>query len=282
MAQIHGRGGVPLYYEESGAGLPILCLSGLTRNVRDFDPVAPHLAGCRLIRMDYRGRGRSGWADWQSYSIPQEAEDALRLLDHLGIERAAVLGTSRGGLIGLVLAHRARGRLLGLALNDIGPEIAPEGLGRIAGYLGIAPPWPTLDAAAAARPASFPGFSGASSARWREDVARSYIETERGLALRYDPKLRDAVLTGAGGPLPDLWECFAATEGLPVAVLRGDASDLLAQSCVDEMARRRPDLISAEIPGRGHVPFLDEPDAVAALHLWIQRMTETTQGERSA
>lgn len=89
--------GLSLYYSDEGEGVPVLCLAGLTRNSRDFDFVAPHLSGVRLIRMDYRGRGRSDRASHTTYTVPQEAADALALLDHLGLEKAAILGTSRGG-----------------------------------------------------------------------------------------------------------------------------------------------------------------------------------------
>ena len=131
MPYFHATDGTKLYYEESGEGIPVLALSGLTRNTRDFDHVAPHLP-VRFIRMDYRGRGQSDWADHSTYNIPQEATDALALLDHLELKQAAVLGTSRGGLIAMLLAATAKDRLLGVVLNDIGPEIDPKGMKVIA------------------------------------------------------------------------------------------------------------------------------------------------------
>jgi len=130
MADFTTKDGTRLHYTDEGTGIPILCLAGLTRNSADFDHVAPHLPTMmpvRLIRMDYRGRGQSDWADHETYTIPQEAEDALALLDHLGLDKAAILGTSRGGLIAMLIAATANERLLGVALNDIGPEIAPAG-----------------------------------------------------------------------------------------------------------------------------------------------------------
>jgi len=126
--------GLSLHYTDEGEGLPLLCLAGLTRTGRDFDFVAPHLKGVRLIRLDYRGRGQSDWAeDWATYSIPVEGRDAVELLDHLGIEKAAVLGTSRGGIIAMVLAAVIKDRLLGVAMNDIGPAIEFGGLGENSG-----------------------------------------------------------------------------------------------------------------------------------------------------
>ena len=137
-AFITAADGTRLAYRDEGAGPVVLCLAGLTRNMRDFDHVAPHLPQVRLIRMDYRGRGLSDRADPASYTVAQEAADALALLDHLGIARAAVLGTSRGGLVGLWLAATARERLAGLALNDIGPAIGARGARAVRGLSGAA------------------------------------------------------------------------------------------------------------------------------------------------
>ncbi|MGB1234240.1 MAG: alpha/beta fold hydrolase, partial [Planktomarina sp.] len=120
--------GTEQYYTDTGSGTPILCLSGLTRNSNDFRFVAPQLAGYRMITMDYRGRGQSDWADPATYTIPVEAQDALALLDHLRIEAAAIIGTSRGGLIAMGLAAMFKQRLLGVCLNDIGPVIDPSGM----------------------------------------------------------------------------------------------------------------------------------------------------------
>lgn len=262
--------GINLHYTDEGDGLPVLALAGLTRNGRDFDHVAPHLP-VRLIRLDYRGRGQSDWADPETYSIPQEAQDALAFMDHLGLERAAILGTSRGGLIAMVLAATAKDRLLGVALNDIGPEIADKGLDAIKDYIGKRPMQATYAEAAAFRAKVWTHFQDVPMERWLAEVSNHYEEREDGLHLRYDPKLRGAVLKPAA-PAPDLWPLFDALEGLPLALVRGVNSDLLTRACADEMAKRRPDMIRAEVPGRGHVPFLDEPEALAALTAWEEKM----------
>lgn len=260
-----------LHYTDDGAGLPVLCLSGLTRNTGDFDHVLPHLldAGCRVIRMDYRGRGRSGWADPATYTIPQEAQDALALLDHLNIEKAAVLGTSRGGLIAMMLAATAKHRLLGVALNDIGPQIADAGLSVIKDYIGRNPAQKTHEEAAQFRARAWSHFKGVPHARWLHEVRNHYDETHAGLVIKYDPKLRDAVLDTGAAPAPDLWPLYDTLADLPLALLRGDASDLLSPATFTEMRNRRPDAHAAEVLGRGHVPFLDEPEALAVLRDWI-------------
>ena len=261
--------GTTLYYTDQGIGRPLLCLAGLTRNGTDFDYVAPHLAGVRLIRLDYRGRGRSDWADPGTYTIPTEAQDALALLDHLGLGSAAILGTSRGGLIGMTIAAMAKDRLDGLAMNDVGPELAPGGLAAIVGYVGRNPVEKTYAEAAAMRAGLMAGFEGVPEARWQEEVRRHYHQTPGGLVINYDPRLGEAFREAGDVPLPDLWPLFDALAGLPVAVIRGANSDLLTPETVAAMCARRPDLIVAEVPGRGHVPFLDEPEALAALRAWL-------------
>lgn len=272
MPHLTAADGTRLYYTDQGRGLPILALAGLTRNTGDFDHVAPHLLskGIRLICLDYRGRGQSDWAAPESYTIMQEAQDACDLLDHLGIEKAAILGTSRGGLIAMALAATAKNRLLGVALNDIGPEIAPEGLSVIKDYLGRNPAQKTHEAAARFRAKAWSHFKGVSHARWLAEVRNHYEETETGLVIKYDPKLRDAVLNAGVQPDFDLWILFDAMAGLPLALLRGDASDLLTAQTFDEMRSRRPDAHAATVLGRGHVPFLDEPECLAVLTDWIQ------------
>ena len=263
--------GASIYYEDEGTGLPVLCVSGLTRNARDFDFVAPHLAGVRLIRMDYRGRGQSEYRDPASYAVPVETKDALALLDHLGVGKAAVLGTSRGGMIALVMTAMAGDRVLGVAFNDIGPVVEPAGLDAIMDYLGKVPDAPDLDALARARTMD-PAFPGVSAERWRQFLSHTNIETPDGLALNYDARLRDAVAATFGQPAPDLWPLFDKLAGKPCAVIRGANSDLLSAATVAEMARRHPGLIVAEVPDRGHIPFLDEPPALAALQAWLEAL----------
>lgn len=262
--------GARLAYRDEGAGLALLCLPGLTRSMADFDYLLPHLPPCRVIRMDYRGRGQSQWTGAATYTVAQESRDALALLDHLGIERAAVLGTSRGGLIGMFLAAIAHDRLLGLCLNDVGPEIHRPGLERIFDYVGRNPVWKTYDQAALALPGVSQGFANVPAARWRAEVEKHYVETPQGLKLTYDPELRQAFLGAFVGPPVDLWPLWEATAGLPVALLRGANSDLLSKETVAEMQRRRPDMLFAEVPDRAHIPFLDEPEALALIRAFLK------------
>ncbi|GGF68636.1 hydrolase [Paracoccus acridae] len=263
--------GARLAYSDQGEGLPVLCLAGLTRNMGDFDYLAPHLSGVRLIRMDYRGRGQSDRTGAATYTVPQEGKDALALLDHLGVDRAAILGTSRGGLIGMLLAAVARDRLLGLCLNDVGPVIERAGLERIFDYVGRNPAARTHAALAERLPAAMPGFANVPDGRWLEDARRHYEETPEGLRIQYDPALREAFLAAFEGESPDLWPLWDATAGLPVALIRGANSDLLSEGVAAEMLRRRPDAIMATVPGRAHVPWLDELESLDAINAWLDR-----------
>ena len=221
MATFQTSDNLALYYEDEGSGPPVLCLAGLTRNCRDFDFLAPHMAQTRLIRMDYRGRGKSDNApDFMSYSIMREAQDAIELLDHLGVCRVTLLGTSRGGLIAMVMAYAHKDRLNGVILNDIGPVVAPGGLERIMDYVGKEPNFPTYAVAADGLKTVYAdAFPNVSLNRWL--VQAEFMWKEQGkdtLALRYDARLRDALVGQAGaGDAPDLWQLFSALGGLPLA-----------------------------------------------------------------
>lgn len=264
--------GLALHYEDEGEGLPILCLAGLTRTTRDFDYAAPHLAGNRLIRLDYRGRGLSDWADPKTYTVPAEVRDVMELLAHLGLARAAILGTSRGGINAMVLAAMQPDAVLGAALNDVGPVVEKKGLEPITAYLGRNPAAKTHEEAAAALEAVSPGFANMPEGRWLAEARLHFRAAEAGLEITYDPKLRDAILPAFEAPAPDLWPVFDALAGKPLAVIWGANSDLLVESTVREMQARRPDLILGKVPDRGHIPFLDEPEAVAALHAWVEAL----------
>ena len=273
MATFQTSDGLNIYFEDQGEGLPILCLPGLTRTTADFDDVTPHLAGNRLIKMDYRGRGQSDFdPEWQNYALPVEGRDVLELMAHLGLDKAAMLGTSRGGLIAMGLAATAKQHLLGVALNDIGPHIDPKGIDFIMMYLGRDPAAKTHAEMAAALAYVFPDFEDVPPERWLRESQKNYVQTEDGLKISYDPKLRDAIEAGRTEDMPDLWPFFDALNGLPLATIRGANSKLFVAETLAEMQTRRPDMITAVVPGRGHVPFLNEPEAVTALHKWVEQM----------
>ncbi|MGL4236082.1 alpha/beta fold hydrolase [Tabrizicola sp.] len=270
MQTFQAEDGTALAYRVDGQGLPLLALAGLTRDNRDFDYLARHLPpDIRLIRLDSRGRGDSGWSAPETYTVAQEAMDALALLDHLQIDRAAIIGSSRGGLLGMVIAATAKHRLLGLCLNDVGPVLERDGLLRIGTYVGIEPTVPTLTEIADRMPSAMPGFDQVPALRWQEETIRHYVQLDGRVGLTYDPALRIAFDAAMAAPFPDLWPLFDACEGLLLALIRGAASDVLSATTVEEMRSRRPDMFFAEVPARGHIPFLDEPEATGLIKRWL-------------
>jgi pimeloyl-ACP methyl ester carboxylesterase len=275
MQKFLAEDGTTLAYRDDGQGLPLLALAGLTRDGRDFDYLARHLPNdVRLIRLDSRGRGESDWAAPETYTVGHEAKDALALLDHLGLAQAAILGSSRGGLLGLVIAGTAKDRLLGLCMNDVGPVVERQGLLRIGTYVGIEPTVPTLEEVADRMQAAMPGFDHVPPLRWQEETVRHYVQLDGRVGLTYDPALRQSFDAAMAAPFPDLWPLFDACQGLPLALIRGAASDVLARETAAEMCRRRPDMLFAEIVDRGHIPFLDETASVNLIAGWLDAIRQ--------
>jgi len=265
-------------YEGPPGRTPVLCIPGLTRNARDFEFIAKHLSATRRVLVtDLRGRGKSAPAkDHRHYQVPVEAADMMRLLEHAGLKRVIVLGTSRGGIVAMAMAATRPGTLLGAILNDIGGEIEAKGLSRILEFIGREPRLPDWESAVAglkrAYQASFPDVEDVQWAR----MARALYREEDGWILPdYDPRLGDAMREGGMvmpmGPNVPLWPVFAALTKVPTLVLRGANSDLLSAETVAKMATLKPDLIRVTVPNRGHVPFLDETEAVAAIDAFLTR-----------
>jgi pimeloyl-ACP methyl ester carboxylesterase len=248
--------------KNTGASPPqILCLAGLSRNNRDFTHLAEALAdrGFDVTAMDYRGRGLSDRdADWRNYSIEREADDIDRGLDALGISRAIVIGTSRGGLHAMLLALRSPNRIAGIVLNDIGPTIERDGLHRLAGTIGHtmdAPDWPS--AATRLRETLAPQFPDLDAAGWERFARQLYVKTPDGLRLDYDAQLRHTVADlDAETELPDFWPVFDAIQATPLLALRGAHSDLLSAKTLAEMMRRHPDAKALTVEDEGHAPLL--------------------------
>jgi pimeloyl-ACP methyl ester carboxylesterase len=269
--------GVKLYardYGSAGAGLtPVVCLPGLTRNAKDFETIAPRLAKSRrVICPDFRGRGRSGRADPASYRPEVELSDTLALLDQLGIHRFAVIGTSRGGVVAMLMAAKALDRLAGAVFNDIGPRIDKPGLIRIRSYLGSDPAFASWDQAVAALKATNPGFKSLTEPQWMA-FARRVFRDENGLPRAdYDPGLTQnfpSIEDIASAKVPELWGLLDMMADVPSLVLRGEHSDLLSAETVSEMQLHHRHLASVVVRDRGHVPFLDEPESIAAIDRWI-------------
>ena len=258
-------------------GVPVLCLHGLTRNVRDFEALAPMITGLgrRVVTASQRGRGRSDPdPEPRRYTPAVYVADMLALLDHLDIPRAVFVGTSMGGLMTMIAAATAPQRMAGAVLNDIGPEIDPSGLARIRGYVGGGAPvasW--AEAAAACQAINGSAFPGETDRTFWERFARRIFREEAPgrIVLDYDPAIaRSIAPDGEAPPDASLWPVFAALQEIPTLVIRGEISDILAAETVAEMARRKPDLATAVVPSVGHAPFMTEPAAWDALRAFLR------------
>jgi pimeloyl-ACP methyl ester carboxylesterase len=267
--------GLRLYYRDFAPampGAPVLCLPGLTRNSRDFEDLAMHLRRSRrVLTPDLRGRGYSEHdPDWRNYQPGTYAMDVWTLLDGLEISQVIVVGTSLGGLIAMVMATQDAGRLRGVIMNDIGPEIAPEGLARIQAYTGRMPPVASWDEAIAqTKEINGLALPGLTEDEWRKMAWRVYREDADGIPrLDIDPAIGRAVRE-SGPQTGDAWQAFEALRDTPLLVIRGAVSDILADATVDRMRERKPDLIAVTVPNRGHVPLLDEPECISAIDDFI-------------
>ncbi|NWH08578.1 MAG: alpha/beta hydrolase [Alphaproteobacteria bacterium] len=270
--------GLALYFRDYAAAhdalTPVLCLPGLTRNSKDFEGIAAHLAKTRrVIAPDLRGRGRSAYdPNYKNYAIPVEIADVFALMAAERLERVIIIGTSRGGLIASGMAVMRPAAVAGIVLNDIGPELAPEGIARILGYAGrIAEPESWEDAVRLVKSLNAPMFA-LDEAGWMR-FARSTFRDERGRPrLDYDTRIGDAIREAAaageaGGADP--WAVFKAMAPTPTLVVRGENSDLLSPGILARMHEARPDLKSVEVKARGHAPFLDEEEAIDAIDAFL-------------
>jgi pimeloyl-ACP methyl ester carboxylesterase len=262
--------GLTLYARHYGKPLdgqrPVICLPGLTRNSADYHDLALFLANHPsrprdVYCPDYRGRGESDWdPDWRNYSPFIEMLDVLDLMAIRGLENATIIGTSRGGIIALLIAVMRPNAISALVLNDIGPEIETAGLARIMGYAGKVPvPSSWRDATELVRSMNKRFFTNLDDDDW-EAVARQLFKDRDGRpAQAYDYKLGNALSEiDISQKIPTMWTQFEAIKRIPVLVLRGENSDLLSARTVLEMERRHPRLASITVHAQGHAPLLKD------------------------
>ncbi len=271
------------YAAPRSALTPLLCLPGLTRNSKDFETVAPWLAQTRrVIAADFRGRGLSHYAsDPASYRPDAELSDMIGLLNYLKIDRVAVIGTSRGGIVGMLMAAFFRDRMAGLLLNDVGPELDRGGLLRIRSYLGVQSEFTSWESAVASLKANNSGFESLTAEEWRAFAQRVFRPVDGLPRIDYDPALLHtfpSIEDITAGRVANLWEFFGKIADLPVSVLRGENSDLLSAATVAAMKQVNSGLVATTIAARGHAPFLDEAGAKDALAHWLERVDAKEKG----
>ena len=269
--KLHAR----IYGKQNGSHWPIVCLPGLTRNARDFHELALYLSNGsktprKVIAFDYRGRGQSDYdPDIGHYNVGIEAGDVLAGLAALGVETAAFIGTSRGGLIIHVLGALKPAVLNAIVLNDIGPVIEIEGFAKIRAYLDGAPrPKTFAEAVEAQRRVHGADFPALDEADWARMVGAICRDTGAGWVPDFDPRLVDT-LAGVdfSKPLPDLWPQFEALAAVPLLAIRGANSKLLSAATLQEMQKRHPGMETITVEGQGHAPFLETgelPERIAA------------------
>lgn len=297
-ARFRTHDGLSLFYRTFGdaerARRTALCLHGLTRNSKDFIALAEHLSDpayggpagpFRVICPDLRGRGQSDHdPDWKNYNPAVYVRDTWALLDDLGIRNVSVIGTSLGGIMAMIMAWQRPQRLNAIVLNDIGPHISPAGIKRILGYAGKATEIESWDEATAQVRAKYEiAYPAMPDSFWRDYARRTFRENESGrIIAEVDPNIRLAIQKAArsgrflrwigrlrilrairGVPV-NPWDTFKAIT-MPCLVLRGEFSDVLSRKTVDEMSRVKSDLKRVTVSGRGHVPLLDEPEAMDAI-----------------
>jgi len=262
--------GLGLYWRDYGdaasAATPVLCLSGLTRNSKDFDDLAQRLRPHRrVVSLDYRGRGQSEYdPDWRHYQPPVYLQDIRHLLAVAGLARVVVVGTSLGGALAMALGLVVPGVLAGVVINDIGPTLSGKGLSRILDYIGTDRPQPDWPAAAAHLREMFPDLSLKTEERWLAMARNTYRPGADGL-LHFDWDVRLAEpLRRSREPL-DLWPMYRSLRHVPVLAVRGGISDVLSEDTFRRMRDEKPDLHQAVVPGCGHCPTLEEPEVVEAL-----------------
>ena len=251
---------------------PVVCLHGLTRNSEDFVELAEHLKPSRrVLALDFRGRGRSDFdPNYLNYFPTTYADDVIEWLDHLEIESAVFCGTSLGGIVTMVLAGQAPKRFAGAIINDIGPQVSMAGIRRIGQYVGKLKPAEHWDDAIANTKIMFEvACPDADAATWEDIARRTYrIGADGKPVLKSDPDIGKAFQELGGSPA-DPWGLFEQLGQFPLLALRGETSDLLAAETLVEMAERVPALVTCTVANRGHAPWLDEPDALAAIDRFL-------------
>jgi pimeloyl-ACP methyl ester carboxylesterase len=266
--------GLTLHYRDYAApegtiALPVLCLHGLTRNARDFALLAEHLSATRrVIVPEMRGRGQSDYApNSDTYSPVTYVADVEKLLAEQGITRFVVVGTSMGGLMTMLMAQGAPGRMAAVVMNDIGPEVDAAGLARISGYVGQGRSYPTWIHAARSlaevHGAAFPDYD---LDMWLDMAKRTMVVTQNGrISYDYDMAIAEPFAKPGNAAPPNLWLAFEALRGVPMLLVRGALSDLLSPATVTQMQTRNPAMQVITVPRVGHAPTLDEPEVVAAI-----------------
>jgi pimeloyl-ACP methyl ester carboxylesterase len=274
---------VRAYGSSATSALPVVCLPGLTRTGADFDTLASALADDTerpryVLALDYRGRGLSDYdSNPDNYSLPVELADVLSVLTALEIGKAVFVGTSRGGLLTMLLGEARPAALAGVVLNDIGPVLEPHGLARIKSYVGRLPQLNSFgEAAESLRQLFSPQFPALSADDWRELAQRMFRDRNGSIVPDYDPKLAHALRdVDIERPPQALWEQFDSLADVPLLIIRGANSDLLSAATVEAMRARRRQCEVLVVPDQGHAPLLTDDETIARIGAFVRSCEES-------
>jgi pimeloyl-ACP methyl ester carboxylesterase len=287
---VSARDGLKLHLRDYGplaaTAMPVVCLPGLARTSADFHELALALAADeanprRVLALDYRGRGLSEYdRNWKNYDIRIELDDLMQVLAATGIDEAAFVGTSRGGLLTMALAVARPTVIRGVVFNDVGPVIDARGLLRIRGYVGKLPaPRSFSEGAEILKRLSDQQFPILSDAEWEVMARRTWTDRDGPLKPDYDIKLLKGLEElDLEAPLPVLWAYFDALKAVPMLAIRGANSDLLEEKTLQEMAERHPDCEIYTAPGQGHAPLLGSREMIRRIAKLVARAERRSAG----
>ena len=270
--------GLRLHYRDYAGDAskpPLLCLPGLTRNARDFAEFAERYSPrFRVLALDFRGRALSDYDPQPERYMPfTYAKDVIELLDQLDIPEAILVGTSLGGLVSMAIAVMAPQRIVATIMNDVGPDVSEQGLERIKTYVGKDTRFADWDEAGRIIAANVGNsFEHRSHDEWVANARRNCREDDGEVRFDYDMAIAVPFQTANSGPQVDLWPYFAALAAKPLLVVRGANSDLLTAQTAERMMAEAPGMRLATVPGVGHAPDLDEPEAVAAIDKFLDAL----------
>jgi len=269
-----------LYGWENRGPLPVICLAGLTRNSADFHELATYLAHKAPVRRrvfcpDYRGRGMSAWDEnWENYNPLVETGDVLAGAAAAGIGEAVVVGTSRGGMIAMIISALRPGLMRGAVLNDVGPEIEGRGLVRIRNYVEKGRDFPSWrQAVEALRQTGESQFPRYSQDDWEKQAKLIFEQKKGSVVRRYDPRLtRTLASINLDNPLPAMWAQFSGLRAIPVLAIRGERSDLLTEETLEKMRAAHPGMRSITVADQGHAPDLGQPELAERIAAFVARV----------
>ena len=274
---VEAADGLRLYYRDYpnvSPRSPVICLPGLTRNSRDFAPLATRISTTRrVICPDLRGRGKSQYdPEWRNYHPGQYAADLWQLFDTLRLDEVVVIGTSLGGWMAMLLNHQKPGRIAGAVMNDIGPEADPDGIARVVATAGrldvVGSLAEAIEQAKSVYSIVFPDWS---EDQWQAYTETTYRQLDDGrFDLNFDRNIGHAAREGVSGLEIDPWKMFGDLANVPTLLIHGVLSDILTEPIIDRMRQHKPDLKIAPVRDRGHAPLLDEQEAVDAIATFLE------------